>query len=98
VGVIDGEKTEHQTQCRLLGQFIVKDWAGVQDADGNPLPYSAGAAEQMLDANLEFFLFVLREASASAVEAQKALADTVGKSSPASSGKKSGPATPKSDG
>ena len=92
VGVIDGETTEHQTQCRLLSQFIVKDWAGVQDADGNPLAYSAVAAEQMLDANLEFFLFVLREASTSAVEAQKALAETVGKSSPASSGKKSGAA------
>ena len=96
VGVIDGETTEHQTQCRLLSQFIVKDWAGVLDADGNPLPYSAGVAEQMLDAHLEFFLFVLREASVSAVEAQKALAETVGKSSPASSGKKSGAGTRKS--
>jgi hypothetical protein len=96
VGVIDGETTEHQTQCRLLSQFIVKDWAGVQDADGNPLPYSAGTAEQMLDANLEFFLFVLREASVSAVEAQKALVETVGKSLPVSSGKKSGAARRKS--
>jgi hypothetical protein len=96
VGVIDGETTEHQTQCRLLSQFIVKDWAGVLDADDNPLAYSAAAAEQMLDANLEFFLFVLRESSTAAVEAQKALAETVGKSLPASSGKKSGAATPKS--
>lgn len=96
VGVIDGETTEHQTQCRLLSQFIVKDWAGVQDAEGNPLAYSAAAAEQALDASLEFFLFVLREASTSAVEAQKALAETVGKSLPASSGSESGAETPKS--
>lgn len=96
VGVIDGETTEHQTQCRLLGQFIVKDWAGVQDADGNPLAYSAGSAEQMLDANIEFFLFVLRESGNAAIEAQKALAETVGKSLPASSGKKSGAAKQKS--
>ena len=98
VGVIDGETTEHQTQCRLLSQFIVRDWSGVQDADDNPLPYSAEAAEQMLDANLEFFLFVLREASTSAVEAQKALVETVGKPLPASSGKKSGAARQKSAG
>jgi hypothetical protein len=96
VGAVEGEVTEHQTQCKLISQFIVKDWAGVQDADGNPLSYSAAAAEQMLDVNLEFFLFVLREASTSAVEAQKALAETVGKSSPASSGKKNGAATRKS--
>jgi hypothetical protein len=98
VGVIDGETTEHETQCRLLSQFIVKDWAGVLDADDNPLPYSAEVAEQMLDANLGFFLFVLREASALALEAQQDLVETVGKSSPASSGKKSGAATRKSAG
>jgi len=95
VGVIDGETTEHQTQCRLLGQFIVKDWAGVLDEDGNPLPYSAVAAEQMLDANIEFFLFVLRESGNAAIEAKKALVETVGKSLPASSGKKSGAARQK---
>ncbi len=96
VGVIDGETTEHQTQCRLLSQFIVKDWSGVLDANDNPRAYSAAAAEQALDASLEFFLFVLREASTSAVEAQKALAETVGKSLPASSGSESGVETPKS--
>jgi hypothetical protein len=90
VGAIEGEITEHETQCRLLSQFIVKGWSGVQDVDDNPLAYSAEAAEQMLDINLKFFLFVLREASVAAVEAQKALAETVGKSLPASSGKKSG--------
>jgi len=96
VGVIDGETTEHQTQCRLLSQFIVKDWAGVQDAEGNPLAYSAGDAEQMLDSNIEFFLFVLKESGKAAIEAKKELAETVGKSLPASSGKKSGAARRKS--
>lgn len=96
VGAIEGETTEHQTQFKLLSQFIVKDWSGVVDEEDNPLAYSPAAGEQMLDANLSFFMFVLREASASALEAQQALAETVGKSSPASSGKKSGAATPKS--
>ena len=98
VGGVEGEVTEHQTQCKLIGRFIVKDWAGVLDADGNPLPYSSEDAEQMLDANIKFFLFVLRSASVSAMEAQKALVETVGKSSPASSGKKSGAATRKNAG
>lgn len=98
VGVIDGETTEHQTQCRLLSQFIVKDWSGVLDADDNPLPYSAEVAEQMLDANIKFFLFVLRESGNATIEAQKAMAETVGKSSPDSSGKKSGAARQKNAG
>lgn len=96
VGVIDGEKTETQTQYKLLSQFVVKDWSGVQDADENPLPYSPEVGEQMLDSNFAFFMFVLREASASALEAQNALVETVGKSSPDSSGKKSGAAKQKS--
>lgn len=79
VGIVAGETTESQTQYKLLSRFIVKDWAGVLDADGNPLSYGQEVGEQMLEANLEFFLFVLREASASALEAQKALAETVGK-------------------
>ncbi len=96
VGVIDGETTEHQTQCRLLSQFIVKDWAGVLDADDNPLPYSAVTAEQMLDTNLKFFLFVLSESGKATIEAKKALDETVGKSLPASSGSESGAGTPTS--
>ena len=98
VGVIDGEKTETQTQYKLLSQFVIKDWVGVLDADENPLAYSPEVGEQMLDANFGFFMFVLREASATALEAQQALAETVGKSSPASNGKKSGAATRKSAG
>jgi hypothetical protein len=96
VGAVEGEVTEHQTQCKLISQFIVKNWVGVQDADGNPLAYSAEAAEQMLDANIEFFLFVLRESGKAAIEAKKALDETLGKSLPASSGKKSGAARQKS--
>jgi len=68
----------------------------VQDAEGNPLAYSAGDAEQMLDSNIEFFLFVLKESGKAAIEAKKELAETVGKSLPASSGKKSGAARRKS--
>ena len=98
VGTIEGETTEHQTQFKLLSQFIVKDWSGVLDDEGNPLAYSQAAGEQLLDVNFDFFLFVLRESSALALGAQKALAETVGKSSPASSGKKSGAATRKSAG
>lgn len=79
VGVVDGETTENQTQCKLFSQFLIKDWAGVLDADGNPLPYSPEAAEQLLNANLDFFLFVLSASGNAALEAQKELAETVGK-------------------
>ena len=93
VGAFEGETTEHQTQFKLLSQFIVKDWSGVLDEEGNPLKYTPEAGEQLLDANLAFFMFVLRESSALALGAQKALAETVGKPLPASSGKRSGAAT-----
>lgn len=90
VGVIDGERTEHQNHCLLLGHFIVKGWEGVQDADGNPLKYTPSAAADLLDANIEFFVFVLREAGKISAQAKAELDETVGKPSPASSGKESG--------
>lgn len=97
VGIVEGETTENATQCKLLSQFIVRDVTGIQDEDGNPLPYTPEVGEQLLNSHLEFFLFVLRESGKATVEAQKALAETVGKSSPASSGSESGAETPKSE-
>ncbi len=97
VGVIAGELTEHQNHAMLMSHFIVKDWSGVLDADGNPLKYSPSVAAELLDSNVDFFLFVLRHSASVATEAAEELAVTVKKPSPASSGKKSGPsAKPKS--
>lgn len=90
VGVVAGEMTEHQNHCMLLSHFIVKDWQGVQDADGNPLEFSQGAAADLLEANIEFFVFVLREAGKVSADAREELAETLGKPSPASSGNASG--------
>lgn len=96
VGVVAGEKTEHQNHCMLLANFIVKDWSGVQDAEGNPLKFDVTAAYELLESNIDFFLFVLRQGSVAATEASEELAETVGKPLPASNGRKSGAAKPKS--
>jgi hypothetical protein len=90
VGVIAGERTEHQNQCMLLSHFIVKDWVGVQDADGNPLKFTPNVAADLLEANIEFFIFVIREAGKVSADARAELAETVGKPLPALSGKESG--------
>lgn len=90
VGVVAGELTEHQNHAMLLAHFIVKDWSGVVDDEGNPLKYSPEVAAQLLDHNIEFFLFVLRGGSSVASDTAEELKVTVGKPSPASNGKKSG--------
>ena len=90
VGVVAGELTEHQNHAMLLAHFIVKDWSGVLDAEGNPLKYGPSVAAELLENSLEFFLFVLRGGSSVATESAEELKDTVGKPSPVSSGKKSG--------
>ena len=59
--------------------FIVKDWDGVQDDQGNPLKFTAGACTELLEANIDFFLFVLQEGSKSTIEAGTELAETVEK-------------------
>lgn len=90
VGVVAGEMTEHQNHCMLLGHFIVKDWQGVQDTDDNPLDFTPEAAARLLESNVDFFVFVLREAGKISADAREELAETLGKPSPASSGSVSG--------
>jgi len=96
VGVLTGEKTESETQAMLLSHFVVKDWEGVQDEDGNKLNFTPDAAAEIMLAEPAFFLFVLRESAKIAAEARGELEETVEKPSPASTGKKSGQAKQKS--
>lgn len=96
VGVVAGEKTEHQNHALLLSHFIVKDWSGVLDAEGNPLKYSPAVAAELLESNIDFFIFVLREAGKVAADVAEEAEETVKKPSPGSSGKGSGAGKPKS--
>ena len=97
VGVVQGEKTEHQNHCMLLSHYILKDWDGAQDEDGNPIKYTPDLGAQMLEGDVEFFIFVLKSAEALTKESKGELEETVEKPSPATTGKKSGQAKPKSE-
>lgn len=97
VGVVQGEKTEHQNHCMLLGHFILKDWDGAQDEEGNPIKYTPDTGAQMLEGDVDFFIFVLKSAAAFAGQMKEELDETMGKPSPASSGKGSGRAKQKSE-
>lgn len=90
VGVIEGEKSEHDNHCLLLASFIVQDWQGAEDESGNPLAYSEKTCTEMLCGDTEFFYFVLRRAAAIAADNRKELEDIKGKPSPGSSGSGSG--------
>jgi hypothetical protein len=90
VGVVSGEKTEHQNHCMLLSHFILKDWDGAQDDEGNPLKYTPAIGAEMLDGNVDFFIFVLKNAAEFAAENKGELAETVEKPSTGSTGKGSG--------
>lgn len=95
VGVLAGEKSQHESQCMLISHFILKDWDGVLDADGNPLKFNHGVGCELLKSNFEFFVFVFNQSTEIAREAKEELAEMVGKPLPASSGKKSGRASQK---
>jgi len=92
VGVVSGEKTEHQNHCMLLSHFILKDWDGAQDDEGNPLKYTPAIGAQMIETNVDFFIFVLKNAAEFAAENKGELAETVEKPLSGSSGKESGAA------
>lgn len=90
VGVVEGEKSEHDNHCLLLASFIVKDWQGAEDENGKALAYSETIGAEMLSGDTDFFYFVLRRAGAIAAENRQELEEIKGKPSPASNGKASG--------
>ena len=90
VGVIAGEKSEHDNHCMLLAQFILQDWQGAQDEDGNPLKYSEAIATEMLRGDTDFFVFVIKRAAAIAADNKKEQEEIKGKQSTASSGSETG--------
>lgn len=83
-----GENTEHGIQCRLMGKFIVRDWKGVPDENGNNVKYSEGKAAALLESNVDFFLWTIKKAGEIAAEALAERGELLGKSSNASNGKK----------
>lgn len=97
VGVIEGEKTEHDNHCMLLAQFIVRDWQGAQDEKGKPLAYSETVGADMLRGDIDFFLFAIRRAAAIAADNKKEMDEIRGKQSTASSGSEAGASEPKSE-
>lgn len=79
IGVVEGEKSEHENHCMLLATFILKDWQGAQDAAGKDIGYSEEVGTQMLRGDSDFFLFVLRNAAKFAEENRAELAEIVEK-------------------
>jgi hypothetical protein len=97
VGVIEGEKSEHDNHCLLLASFIVQDWQGAQDENGKPLAYSENTCAEMLRGDSDFFYFVLRRAAAIAADNRKEQDEIKGKQSPASNGSGNGASEPQSE-
>lgn len=97
IGLVEGEKSAHESHCMILAQFIVQDWDGVVDEDGNKVAFSNEVATELLSGNIEFFMWVISKASELAAEGKADLEETVEKPSPATTGKKSGPAKPKKE-
>ncbi|OSN39564.1 hypothetical protein [Pseudomonas syringae] len=92
IGVIEGEKTEYVNHCLAIASFLLKDWTGAVDGDGNELKYTEHVGAQMLEDNLDLFLFVLDNSAELAASKKVEQVETLEKQSPASNGKASGQA------
>lgn len=90
IGVIQGEKTEYVNHCLAIASFLLKDWTGAVDGDGNEIKYTAQVGAQMLDDNVELFMFVLKHSGELAISKKEEQVETLEKPLPASSGKASG--------
>lgn len=97
VGVVEGEKTEHDNHCMLLAQFIVRDWQGAQDETGKQIGYSETVGADMLRGDIDFFLFAIRRAAAIAADNKKEQDEIKGKPLSGTGGNANGASEPKSE-
>lgn len=58
------EEEEHSLQCMMIGKYVLLDWDnGVTGVNGSEVVYSPSWATHLLKTNVDFFLWVLREAA-----------------------------------
>ncbi len=79
VGVLPGEKTEHEKHCLLLASFILKDWKGALDETGKAIGYSEKVGNEMLQGDTDFFVFVINRAAAIAADYKVECEEILGK-------------------
>ena len=79
VGVVPGEKTEHEKHCLLLASFILKDWQGALDENDKEIGYTEAAGAEMLKGDTDFFVFVIQKARYIADENQAEAVEVKGK-------------------
>lgn len=79
VGVVPGEKTEHEKHCLLLASFILKDWKGALDDAGKAIGYSEQVGNEMLQGDTDFFVFVINRAAAIAADYKVEREEILGK-------------------
>jgi hypothetical protein len=68
ISVSDADTTEFDVQCQLIAKFLIRDWDGVVNEDGNQAEFSADAAEKLLKSNVAFFAWVLEKSTLVAIE------------------------------
>jgi hypothetical protein len=95
ISVSDADATEFDIQCQLMSRYIVLDWDGVTDEDGNETEFSSQKAEKLLKGNAAFFAWVLEQATKVAIDKAKEIADAKKKPLSASIGSVSGAASRK---
>ena len=81
------DQREFQTQCKLVGTFILKDWKGeIYDEQDKLMAYSPENAEKLLLGNVTLFVWVIGKAQVISADKKTEETETVGKPSPDSSG------------
>lgn len=95
--ISENDQREYQTQCKLVGAYIIRDWKGeIYDEKDKPMKYTPENAERLLLGNIALFAWVIMKAQEVQIAQQAEEAETVGKSSRASSGSGNGRAARKS--
>ncbi|WP_193090556.1 hypothetical protein [Advenella sp. FME57] len=95
--ISENDQREYQTQCKLVGAYIIRDWKGeIYDENDKLMPYTPENAQKLLLVNVALFAWIILKAKEVQIAQQAEEAETVGKSSRALSGNVNGRAARKS--
>lgn len=92
------DRSEQDIQSELMGRYLIQDWKGpIQNEDGVVVAYSPEYAAALLRSAPKLTSWVISKAIEVALDVAEEQKEIVGKSSSASSGKKTGVSKPKSE-
>lgn len=78
--------SEMEAHCLIVAQHLIVDWSGIEDENGDAVPYSVEAADTLLQQNAGLWVWLIGQAKNIQLSANAQVDETVKKQLPDTTG------------